>query len=163
DGFGLRDRSWGPRYWQAPAYYRWLTMNFGPDHGLVGALTVQRDGTEMHGGYVFRRDEPNRPIGRVEIETEYAAPEKLHARVRAPRPPRRPAGPRHRDEPPPRVPAAPGGGGRRRASAARALVRGRPRRARRALLRDGLRRGGDARPPSPARRRVRAGARRASR
>ena len=83
DGFGLRDRSWGPRYWQAPAYYRWLTMNFGPDHGLVGALTVQRDGTEMHGGYVFRRDEPNRPIGRVEVETEYAAPEKLHARVRA--------------------------------------------------------------------------------
>ena len=37
----------------------------------------------MHGGYVFRRDEPNRPIGRVEVETEYAAPEKLHARLRA--------------------------------------------------------------------------------
>lgn len=25
---GMRDRSWGPRYWQAPEYYRWLTMNF---------------------------------------------------------------------------------------------------------------------------------------
>ncbi len=37
DGFGLRDRSWGPRYWQAPKYYRWLTMNFGADDGIGAA------------------------------------------------------------------------------------------------------------------------------
>ena len=83
DGFGLRDRSWGPRYWQAPRYYRWLTMNFGPDHGLVGALTVQRDGSEVQGGYVYRRGEPNRGIARVEVDTEYGGPERLHARIRA--------------------------------------------------------------------------------
>ena len=36
-GYGLRDHSWGPRYWQAPWYYRWLTANFGRlrFHGLT--------------------------------------------------------------------------------------------------------------------------------
>ena len=37
DGFGLRDHSWGPRYWQAPWYYRWLTANFGDDFGFMGS------------------------------------------------------------------------------------------------------------------------------
>ena len=36
-GFGLRDHSWGPRYWQAPWYYRWLTANFGPGFGFMGS------------------------------------------------------------------------------------------------------------------------------
>ena len=26
DGLGLRDHSWGPRSWQAPRFYRWLTV-----------------------------------------------------------------------------------------------------------------------------------------
>src|SRR3546814_10720767 len=33
DGYGLRDHSWGPRYWQAPFYYSLLTANFGPEIG----------------------------------------------------------------------------------------------------------------------------------
>jgi len=37
DGFGLRDHSWGPRYWQAPWYYRWLTGNVGADFGFMGS------------------------------------------------------------------------------------------------------------------------------
>jgi|SRR5581483_3047644 len=81
DGFGLRDHSWGPRYWQAPDYYRWLTMNFGPDAGIAAALTVQRDGTHVQGGYIYRRGEPNRLVGRVEVETEFAGAERLHERV----------------------------------------------------------------------------------
>jgi hypothetical protein len=28
---GLRDHSWGPRLWQAPDHYRWLTANLGRD------------------------------------------------------------------------------------------------------------------------------------
>jgi hypothetical protein len=83
DGFGLRDHSWGPRYWQAPKYYRWLTMNFGPDAGLAAALTVQRDGREAQGGYLYRRGEPNRLLGRVEVESVYGGPEKLHERLTA--------------------------------------------------------------------------------
>ncbi len=83
DGYGLRDHSWGPRYWQAPKYYRWLTMSFGPEAGIAAVLTVQRDGAEVQGGYVYRRGEPNRLLGRVEIETELAGPERLHERIAA--------------------------------------------------------------------------------
>src|SRR5262245_6830886 len=60
DGYGLRDHSWGPRYWQAPDHYRWLTMNFGPDAGIAAARTVQRDGRVVEGGYLYRRGEENR-------------------------------------------------------------------------------------------------------
>src|SRR5690606_25919690 len=31
EGLGLRDKSWGPRHWQALHWYRWLPMVFGPD------------------------------------------------------------------------------------------------------------------------------------
>ncbi len=71
DGFGLRDRSWGPRRWQAFERYRWLTMNFGPDAGIAAALITQRDGHEVHGGYIFRAGKPNRPLKRIEIDTRY--------------------------------------------------------------------------------------------
>jgi hypothetical protein len=83
DGYGLRDHSWGPRYWQAPKCYRWLTMNFGADAGIAAVLTVQRDGREVQGGYIHRKGEPNRLIGRVEIETAVEGPEQLHDRIAA--------------------------------------------------------------------------------
>ena len=35
DGLGLRDHSWGPRYWQNIWWYRWLTVNLGPDLGFA--------------------------------------------------------------------------------------------------------------------------------
>jgi hypothetical protein len=54
DGFGLRDHSWGPRYWQAPWYYRWLTANFGPDFGFVISVITARDGSERVGGMILR-------------------------------------------------------------------------------------------------------------
>ena len=41
-GLGLRDHSWGPRFWQNIWWYRWLTVNLGPDLGF--ALTMS--GTE---------------------------------------------------------------------------------------------------------------------
>jgi hypothetical protein len=83
DGFGLRDHSWGPRYWQAPKYYRWLTMNFGADAGIAAALTVQRDDRAVQGGYIYRRGEPNRLLGRVEVETTHGGPERLHEGITA--------------------------------------------------------------------------------
>jgi hypothetical protein len=81
DGFGLRDRSWGPRTWQALQRYRWLTMNFGPDLGIAAALITERSGSEAHGGYIFRAGAPNRPLERVEIETQFE--DDLHSRLRA--------------------------------------------------------------------------------
>jgi hypothetical protein len=81
DGFGLRDRSWGPRTWQALERYRWLTMNFGPDAGIAAALINERSGREVHGGYIYRAGDPNRPLERVEIETRYDGD--LHSGVTA--------------------------------------------------------------------------------
>ncbi len=82
DAPGLRDHSWGPRYWQAPKYYRWLTMSFGEDLGAVPSLVVQRDGRELHAGYVFRKGRDNEAIVRTEVETEYVGEQRLHARMR---------------------------------------------------------------------------------
>jgi hypothetical protein len=53
DGFGLRDHSWGPRYWQAPWYYRWLTANFGTDFGFMLSRIARRDSPGTRGGFVW--------------------------------------------------------------------------------------------------------------
>ena len=42
DGLGLRDKSWGPRYWQALTWYRWIPMVF--DDGFAMMLSVIGDG-----------------------------------------------------------------------------------------------------------------------
>ena len=42
DGLGLRDKSWGPRHWQALTWYRWLPMAF--DDGFAMMLSVIGDG-----------------------------------------------------------------------------------------------------------------------
>jgi hypothetical protein len=56
EGFGLRDHSWGPRYWQAPWYYRWLTGNVGRDFGFMGSRIARRDGPGTRGGFVWDGD-----------------------------------------------------------------------------------------------------------
>ncbi len=53
DGHGLRDHSWGPRYWQAPFYYRWLTANVGPDFGFMASRVAKRDSGGSRGGFVW--------------------------------------------------------------------------------------------------------------
>jgi hypothetical protein len=53
DGFGLRDHSWGPRYWQAPWYYRWLTANFGAEFGFMGSRIASRQSEGIRGGFVW--------------------------------------------------------------------------------------------------------------
>ncbi len=53
DGFGLRDHSWGPRFWQAPYYYRWLTANVGDDFGFMGSRVARRDSEGTRGGFVW--------------------------------------------------------------------------------------------------------------
>jgi hypothetical protein len=35
DGLGLRDKSWGPRHWQAISWYRWLPMVFSEDFAMM--------------------------------------------------------------------------------------------------------------------------------
>ncbi len=44
DGLGLRDKSWGPRYWQAIEWYRWIPMVFGPDFAMMVSVIGDRQG-----------------------------------------------------------------------------------------------------------------------
>ncbi len=44
DGLGLRDKSWGPRYWQAISWYRWLPMVFSPDFAMMLSIVGGRSG-----------------------------------------------------------------------------------------------------------------------
>ena len=56
-GNGLRDHSWGPRYWQAIEGYEWLTMNFGDDLGAMLSV-IRRPGKAARiGGVLVRGDE----------------------------------------------------------------------------------------------------------
>lgn len=57
EGYGLRDKSWGPRYWQSISWYRWLPMNFGADFGMMISLIGTADGELRASGMVLRRGE----------------------------------------------------------------------------------------------------------
>tara|TARA_Y100001970_G_scaffold250037_1_gene321361 strand:+ start:44603 stop:45616 length:1014 start_codon:yes stop_codon:yes gene_type:complete len=54
EGYGLRDKSWGPRYWQAIDWYRWLTINISKDLGFMISIVKQGEGSEKKGGIVFK-------------------------------------------------------------------------------------------------------------
>lgn len=56
DGFGLRDKSWGPRYWQAVSWYRWLPMSFGEDFAMMISI-IGGEGEPRRGGMVLREGE----------------------------------------------------------------------------------------------------------
>lgn len=57
DGLGLRDHSWGPRYWQAIEWYRWLPMNFSEDFAMMVSITCRPGETPRAGGMVLRDGE----------------------------------------------------------------------------------------------------------
>ncbi len=82
NGFGLRDHSWGPRYWQAPFYYRWLTANFGPDFGFMGSRVARRDGDGTRGGFVWE-DGKLHLCHDVQISTEWTGDDTYHQEVSA--------------------------------------------------------------------------------
>lgn len=65
NGHGLRDHSWGPRYWQSTPSYRWITGNFGDDMGMVINLSSGRTGGVFHKGQELIR------ITSAEVETTY--------------------------------------------------------------------------------------------
>jgi hypothetical protein len=82
DGFGLRDHSWGPRYWSAPWYYRWLTANFGDDFGFVVSVITGRDGRRHMGGMVLR-DGVYEHIEHAEIRTTWSGDDLYHDTIAA--------------------------------------------------------------------------------
>ena len=81
-GFGLRDHSWGPRYWQAPWYYRWLTANFGADFGFMGSRIARRDGPGIRGGFIWDGTQL-RMCHDFRISTVWDGPDRYHQEIHA--------------------------------------------------------------------------------
>jgi hypothetical protein len=82
NGYGLRDHSWGPRTWQAPFYYRWLTANFGPSFGFMGSRVARRDSDGIRGGFVWDGTALRLCDG-FKIETTWVGDEHYHAEIDA--------------------------------------------------------------------------------
>jgi hypothetical protein len=82
DGFGLRDHSWGPRFWQAPWWYRWLTINFDDDAGFVLSIITSREGKQRVGGVAFESGE-YRHLDSCEIDTDWEGTDSYHREIRA--------------------------------------------------------------------------------
>jgi hypothetical protein len=82
EGFGLRDHSWGPRYWQAIHSYEWLTLNFGADFGAMVSVIRREPGNEKAHGVVVRGDTLER-VTDVKVSAEYEDNGLYHRKVRA--------------------------------------------------------------------------------
>ncbi len=82
DALGLRDHSWGPRYWQAIKYYRWLTCAFAPDFGIMVSEVVPDETTRTATGVVVRGETLER-IASVDIQTEFQPETPYHRRMTA--------------------------------------------------------------------------------
>ena len=78
NGFGLRDHSWGPRFWSAPWYYRWLTGNVGADFGFMGSFVAKKKGGGSKGGFVWEGGDTVTVIDEVTVETEWVGKETYH-------------------------------------------------------------------------------------
>lgn len=70
DGFGQRDRSWGPRDWANVAGWDWISAQFG-DALSVSAWAGHGDGDRSAGGFVFG-DGENHAIETLEVEYAWA-------------------------------------------------------------------------------------------
>jgi hypothetical protein len=76
-GNGLRDHSWGPRYWQSTPSYRWITGNYGDDLGMVISIVGDRIG-----GVFQKGDEVVDVVG-VELDTAYESGTNYHESLKA--------------------------------------------------------------------------------
>jgi hypothetical protein len=82
EGFGLRDHSWGPRYWQAPWYYRWLTANFGSEFGFMGSRVARKESAGTRGGFVWDGEQIHLCNG-FEISTQWTGEDAYHESIEA--------------------------------------------------------------------------------
>ncbi|MGB1580896.1 MAG: DUF7064 domain-containing protein [Nevskiales bacterium] len=75
NGFGLRDHSWGPRYWQNIHWYRWLPLVFNQDLAMMLSIVTLRNGHSVNWGMVMRRDSDgaviNDPVTSIQLNSEY--------------------------------------------------------------------------------------------
>jgi hypothetical protein len=77
-GWGLRDHSWGPRFWQATPSYRWITGNFDDDLGMI-----VRTNSQGEGGGLFHEGQKLIRISKTVLHTEYEPGTNYHRSLRA--------------------------------------------------------------------------------
>ena len=82
DGYGLRDHSWGPRYWQNIHSYRWLTCSFGPDLNIMVSEVTPTPDVRLQNGVVIRNGNVER-IVQVDIDSEFEAGTPYHRAMTA--------------------------------------------------------------------------------
>ncbi len=70
-GFGLRDKSWGARYWQAIRWYRWLPISFDAEFGMM--ISLIGDGTRTRQSGMVLREGAYVPIREASIESQWDA------------------------------------------------------------------------------------------
>jgi hypothetical protein len=95
-GFGVRDKSWGPRDWGAagtggagtaakasgPApFVNWFSMNFGPALAMGGSCFRHADGVMRGAGWI-QRDGRTEDLVDVVIESEYRPDSIWHTAIR---------------------------------------------------------------------------------
>jgi hypothetical protein len=75
DALGLRDHSWGPRYWQNIWWYRWLTVNLGPRLGFACTISGDEEGRRRVNGFLYDAerygDTSSVQIRDVELTSDY--------------------------------------------------------------------------------------------
>jgi hypothetical protein len=76
-GHGLRDHSWGPRYWQSTPNYRWITGNYGDDLGMVISVVGDRIGG------VFQKGDEVVNIVDVDLDSSYESGTTFHESLKA--------------------------------------------------------------------------------
>jgi len=81
-GRGLRDHSWGPRTWQAPWYYRWLTVNMGDGTGMMLSRIARQDSDGSRNGFVWDGEEIL-PVTDMSITTKWTGEDRYQATVTA--------------------------------------------------------------------------------
>lgn len=69
-GQGFRDHSWGPRVWQGPQYWRWISCMVDDRNGFV-AWTQKIGDTQSPGHGMVLRDGVMERVTRVEVKSEY--------------------------------------------------------------------------------------------
>ncbi|GAA0997338.1 hypothetical protein GCM10009555_094710 [Acrocarpospora macrocephala] len=70
NGLGFRDHSWGPRIWQGPRFWRWLSCMADERNGFV-AWAQQIGDTPSPGNGMVLRDGVVELVNRVSVQSEY--------------------------------------------------------------------------------------------
>jgi len=80
DGFGWRDHSWGPRYWQAIWAYRLFVGNFGPDRAFMLLRNILAEGGSKRLGVLLVDGEYEEVLD-LDLVTEWDGDEPIGARL----------------------------------------------------------------------------------